>query len=149
MTGSGPFLYDEGPEALHTAAPRRRPWLVVLLLGGPLLVAVAMVVLMVAVRGTPAEQAREVSEVFLAALAQDDVETAYGLLCEAERVDVAPEDLADVYAGEGRGLVTGVTEDEVDGEPVMRVGVEWADGAATELTVVAEDGNRICGTTAG
>jgi hypothetical protein len=144
---SGPYLYDEGPEAIHTGTPRRRPWFLVLLIGGPLVAAVAMVVLMVAVRGTPAEQAREVTDVFLAALAQDDVETAYGLLCEAERAGIAPGDVAATYAEEGRGLVTGVTDAEVDGDPVQRVTVAWDDGATTRLTVVAEDGARICGTT--
>ena len=144
---TGPYLYDEGPEAIHTGTPRRRPWFLVLLIGGPLVAAVVMVVLMVAVRGTPAEQAREVTDVFLAALDRDDVETAYGLLCESERAEVALEDIAAVYAGEGRGLVETVTEAEVDGDPVQRVTVEWDDGATTELTVIAEDGARVCGTT--
>ncbi len=146
MSTNGPYLYDEGPEAIHTGTPRRRPWFLVLLVGGTALAAVVMVVAMVVIRGTPGEQAREVTEVFLAALAHDDVETAHALLCEDERAQITVDEVAAVYEGEGVGRVTGVAEDEVDGEPVQRVDVEWADGSTTELTVVAEDGNRICGT---
>ena len=143
---TGPFLYDDEPTPLHTGTPRRRPWFLALLVGGTVLAAIAGAVALLVVRGSPAEQAREVGEVFLAALAQDDVETAHSLLCEEERARIAPEEVPGEYAGVGEGLVAGVTDGEVDGEPVQRVRVEWADGASTELTVVPEDGVRVCGT---
>ncbi len=142
---NGPFLYDEGPEPLHTSTPRRRPWFVFLLLGGSVLAALVMVVVMLVVRGTPSEQGREVTEVFLAALQQDDLETAHGLLCQAERAQLAPEDVAALYDRGGEGRVAGVTGDEVDGTPVQRVAVEWPDGSNSVITVIAEDGIRICG----
>jgi hypothetical protein len=101
------------------------------------------------VKGSPEEQAREVTGVFLAALAQDDVETAYGLLCQEERARVTPQALPAEYAPGGAGEVTGTIADQVDGTPVQRVEVTWSDGSTSVLTVASEQGARVCGTSAG
>jgi len=142
---SGPFLYDDEPEALHTGTGRSRRGLIVALLAGTVLVAIGMVIAMVALRGTDEEQATEVAGVFLAALSQDDVQTAVELLCEQERLDRAPEDLADEYLRATPGEVGSVTDDEIDGEPVQRVEVRWAEGSASEWALVRERGPRVCG----
>ena len=145
---NGPFLYDEGPEPLHTSPGRSRQGLLLWVFGGTVLVAVLMVVLLPALKGSPGEQSREVVGVFLAALDKGDVETAYQLLCEDERTDVAPADVAGRYLdGDGGGTVVGVSDDEVDGEPVQRVRGEWAGGATSEFTVVNADGPHVCGVT--
>jgi len=102
-----------------------------------------------ALKGSPEEQAREVSGVFLAALAQDDLETAYGLLCAEERARLAPGAVPAEYAPGGTGEVTGATADEVGGAPVQRVEVAWSDGSTSTLTVVSEQGARVCGTATG
>ena len=51
---NGPFLYDEGPEPIHTGAPRRRQGLLLWIFGGTALVAVLMVVLLPLVKGSAA-----------------------------------------------------------------------------------------------
>jgi hypothetical protein len=43
---TGPFLYDEGPEQLHTGTPRRSGKLLVLVFGATAVVAVLMAVLL-------------------------------------------------------------------------------------------------------
>jgi hypothetical protein len=141
---NGPFLYDDDPAPLHTGTPRRANGLLLWIFGGTAAFAVLMVVLMGVVKGTGEEQAQEVAGVFLAALAQDDTETAYGLLCQEERVRLSPEEVAGAYLGEGPGELGSVREDD----DAMLVPVEWSDGTASELTVVGEDGPRICGVTA-
>ncbi|RBY76101.1 hypothetical protein DQ238_18245 [Geodermatophilus sp. TF02-6] len=146
---TGPYLYDDGPEPLHTGTPRPARALILAVLGGTVAVAVGMAVGLPLVKGTADEQAREVSGVFLAALAQDDAETAYGLLCADERARLAPQSVAAAYAPGGTGEVTGATAGEVDGEPVQRVRVRWSDGSTSTLTVVSADGARVCGTTPG
>ena len=40
---TGPYLYDEGPEALHTGTPRRRNGLILAVFGATLAVGVGMV----------------------------------------------------------------------------------------------------------
>jgi hypothetical protein len=145
----GPYLYDDDPAPLHTGTPRAARGLILAILGGTVAVAIAMAVGLPLVKGTPEEQAREVTGVFLAALAQDDVETAHQLLCEEERARVAPGEVASTYAPGGDGEVAGTRAAEVDGEPVQRVAVEWSDGSTSTLTVVSEDGARVCGTSAG
>jgi hypothetical protein len=145
MTGDGPYLYDDGPEPLHTGAPRRSGKILVLILGGTVLFAVLMVVLTLLLRGTGEDQAKEVTGVFLAALAADDTETAYDLLCQEERIRLDPADLGSAYLGDGDGEVGAVRE---DGDERL-VTVTWADGTTSELTVVGEDGLRICGTAPG
>jgi hypothetical protein len=145
---TGPFLYDEGPEPLHTSPGRSRQGLLLWLFGGTVLVAVLMVVLLPALKGSPGEQSREVVGVFLAALDQGDVETAYQLLCEDERADLTPADVASRYLdGDGGGKVVAASADDVDGDPVQRVQVEWDGGARSEFTVVNSDGPHVCGVT--
>jgi hypothetical protein len=143
---TGPFLYDDGPAPLHTGTPRRRPWLLLAIFGGTAVVAVLMVVALPLLKGSADEQARESVGVFLAALGKGDTETAHGLLCDDERARLAPDEVAGAYlAGEG-GHVVGTEEAEEDGESVQHVRVGWDDRSATTLTVVREDGPRICGT---
>ena len=140
---NGPFLYDDDPAPLHTGTPRRANGLLLWIFGSTVAFAVLMVVLMGVVKGTGEEQAQEVAGVFLAALAQDDTETAHELLCQEERVRLSPEEVAGAYLGEGPGELGSVRE---DGD-AMLVPVEWSDGTASELTVIGEDGPRICGVT--
>ena len=146
---TGPHLYDDDPAPLHTGTPRPARALILAVIGGTVAVAVGMAVGLPLVKGSPEEQAREVSGVFLAALAQDDVETAYGLLCAEERARVAPEVVATEYAADGTGRIAGTIADELDGEPVQRVEVAWSDGSTSVLTVVSEQGARVCGTANG
>ncbi len=138
---SGPFLYDEGPAPLHTGTPRRSGKILVLIFGGTVLAAVLMVVLTLALKGSGEDQAKEVTGVFLAALRQEDTETASDLLCQEERARLGPEQLADAYLGEGAWELGAVAK---DGDARL-VAVEWADGTTAELTVIGEDGPRICG----
>jgi hypothetical protein len=141
----GPFLYDEGPAPLHTGAPRRSGKILVLVFGGTVLFAVVMVGLALVLRGSGSDQAREVSGVFLAALAADDTETAYGLLCQEERIRLSPEEVAGEYLARGDPRLGTVRK---DGDARL-VPVEWSGGTTSELTVIGEDGLRICGTAPG
>ncbi|MGY1683160.1 hypothetical protein [Geodermatophilus sp. SYSU D01176] len=145
----GPYLYDDDPAPLHTGTPRPARALILAVIGGTVAVAVGMAVGLPLVKGSPEEQAREVTGVFLAALAQDDVETAHGLLCADERARMAPAALPTEYAAGGTGQIAGTIADELDGAPVQRVDVAWSDGSTTTLTVVSEQGARVCGTSAG
>jgi hypothetical protein len=147
---NGPFLYDEGPEHLHTSAPRRRQGLLLWVFGGTALVAVLMALLLPLLRGSAADQSREVVQVFLAALDKGDNETAYQLLCEQERAAMTPDDVAGRYlSGDGVGQIVGASDAEVDGDPVQRVQVRWPDGSLTTLTVINADGPHVCGVTPG
>jgi hypothetical protein len=148
MTG-GPYLYDDEPAPLHTGTPRRRNGLLLAIFGGTALLAVLLVVALPLLRGSAGDQARETAGVFLAALEQNDTETAHLLLCDKERTRVKPGDVAHEYLGAGAGRVVSATEGEVDGEPVQRVEVRWADGATSEWTVINESGAHICGTAPG
>jgi hypothetical protein len=143
MSAQGPFLYDEGPAPLHTGTPRRSGKILVLIFGGTVVFAVLMVVATLALKGTAAEQAKEVSGVFLAALEADDTETAYDLLCQDERIRLLPEEIAGEYLAEGDPRLGTVRE---DGDNRL-VPVEWSDGTTTELTVVGEGGLKVCGVT--
>ena len=152
---TGPFLYDEGPEDLHTGRGRNRNGLVLGILGGTVLVGVGMVVALPLVTGSGEEQAREVVGVFTAALAADDLETAGGLLCQAERhrareQGVEAGERAVEYVPFGTGEVVAVRPGELDGQDAQEVRIRWEDsGESTETTVVVvlEDGPRVCGTT--
>jgi hypothetical protein len=147
---NGPFLYDEGPEPLHTSPGRRRQGLLLWVFGGTALVAVLMVVFLPLVKGSAEDQSREVVGVFLAALDNGDNETAYHLLCEDERAGLAPDEVGPHYlAGDGSGKAVASSEDRSDGDPVQRVEVEWSDGTTSEFTVVNADGPHVCGVTAG
>ena len=144
MSAQGPFLYEEGPEPLHTGTPRRSGKILVLVFAATVVVAVLMAVLLPLVKGSPEDQAREVTTVFLAALDKGDTETAYGLLCEDERARLAPEDVgAEYLAGDGIGRVVSV--EEADGEPSREVDVEWPGGERARFVVVNSDGPHICG----
>jgi hypothetical protein len=142
---AGPFLYDDGPEPLHTGAPRRSGKFLVLIFGATAVVAVLMVVLLPLVKGSAGDQSRQAVQVFLAALHKGDTDTAYSLLCEQERADLAPGDIARRYVGEGTGAVVGTSDAEVGGAPVERVRVEWDDGSRTTMTVINSDGPHVCG----
>jgi hypothetical protein len=142
---TGPFLYDEGPEELHTGTPRSRKGLIVAVFGATVVLAILMVVLMPLVKGSAGDQAREAARVFLAALQQDDTETAYQLLCDEERARLQPGDVrAEYLTGEDGRVVA--AEDGKDG--AQQVAVRWADGATSQWTVIAESGAHVCGTTA-
>jgi hypothetical protein len=147
---TGPFLYDEGPEPLHTGAGRSRRGLLVVVFLGTVLVAVAAAVALPLLRGTAAEQAGEAAGVFVAALQQGDTETAYGLLCAEERARLAPEQVAVEYLRAGTPRIGEVADDEFAGRTAQRVEVRWTDGGAattTFLTVINADGAHVCGTT--
>jgi|tagenome__1003787_1003787.scaffolds.fasta_scaffold20798039_2 hypothetical protein len=151
MSTPGPFLYDESPETPFTGTPRSRKGLLAGILAGTVAVAVAAVVALPLIRGTAHEQAQESAGVFLAALAQGDTETAYGLLCADERARLTPDGVAAAYLRPGRGRVVDATDADHDGVQAERVEVRWtADGApaTTYLTVVNEDGAHVCGTSA-
>jgi hypothetical protein len=141
---TGPFLYDDDPAPLHTGTPRRRPALLLAIFGGTAAFAVLMVVLMTVVRGSGEEQAQEVAGVFLKALAQDDTQTAHELLCQEERVRLSPEEVAGAYLREGTPELGPVRD---DGDARL-VPVQWSDGTTTELTVIGENGPRVCGVSA-
>jgi hypothetical protein len=142
---TGPYLYDDDPAPLHTGTPRRRQGLLIAILAGTALVAVAMVAAMYLVKGSPEEQAQEVAGVFLAALEKDDTETAHQLLCQAERANLSAESVAPAYLDQLPGRVVG---SDAAGEGQLRVEVRWADGSRSQWLVISEDGPRICGATA-
>jgi hypothetical protein len=140
---TGPFLYDEDPAPLHTGTPRRANGPLLWMFGGTVAFALLMVVLTLTLRGSGEEQAQEVAGVFLAALAEDDTETAHALLCQEERLRLSPDEVATAYVREGTGELGAVRE---KGD-VRLVPVQWSDGTTSELTVIGEDGPRICGVT--
>ncbi|TYP87471.1 hypothetical protein [Blastococcus xanthinilyticus] len=142
---TGPFLYDDDPAPLHTGAPRRSGKLMVLILAGTVLAAVLFAVLLPVVKGSPGEQATEVTGVFFAALAAGDTETAHQLLCEDEREQVAEEEMVELFLRPGEPEVTGVTDDETAGARVQQVTVRWDDGQTDRFAVINEDGPRVCG----
>jgi hypothetical protein len=142
---TGPYLYDEGPEPLHTGEGRRRGRLLVVILLGTVLAAVAAAVALPLVKGTAGEQSTQAAQVFFAALQQGDTETAYGLLCTDERARLKPEEVAAEYLQPG----TPTIEKATDAGTTERVTVRWTEGGAvtrTFLTVVNEDGAHVCGT---
>ncbi|MCW2634671.1 MAG: hypothetical protein JWQ99_1038 [Blastococcus sp.] len=146
----GPYLYDDDPEPLHTGAPRRSGKLLVLVFGATAVVAVLMVVLLPLIKGSPEDQAREVTGVFLAALDKGDTETAYGLLCDEERARLDPDEMnAEYVAGNGIGRIVSVEEGRAGDVLSRDVGVEWPGGGSATLVVVNSGGPRVCGITTG
>jgi hypothetical protein len=142
----GPFLYDDGPEPLHTGTPRRSGRYLVLIFGATALLAVLSVVLLPILKGSAGAQSREVVQVFLAALHKGDTETAYDLLCEKERAAVKPEDVAAQYVvGDGPGQVVDASDTTVGGAPAEHVRVRWPDGSLSRFTVVNSNGPHVCG----
>ncbi|MCU1604100.1 MAG: uncharacterized protein JWP46_565 [Modestobacter sp.] len=148
---SGPYLYDDDPAPLHTGTPRSRNGLMLAVGGAVVLVAVLMAALLPLVTGSAEHQAEEVAGVFTSALAQGDTETAYALLCDAERGRLQPGDLAAAYLQDGAPHVTGSRDG--DGPATSRlVDVRWGEGATattTEVVVVPEGGTKVCGTRTG
>jgi hypothetical protein len=150
VSTTGPFLYDEGPEPLHTGSPRRSGKFLVLIFGVTALVAVLSVVLLPLVKGSAGDQSREAAQVFLAALDRGDTETAYQLLCEKERADLTPDGVAARYVvGGGPGQVVAASDAEADGAPAQQVRVQWPDGSFSRFTVVNSEGPHVCGVTRG
>jgi hypothetical protein len=143
---TGPYLYDEGPEALHTGTPRRRRGLISALLVSTLAVAILMVVLLPVVTGSATAKAKEVTGVFLKALAAKDTETAYGLLCDRERQRLSAGQVAGAYLGATPGTVRAAAQTERNGTTTETVDVRWADGRTSRYTLVNESGPHICGT---
>ena len=144
---TGPFLYDEGPEPLHTGAPRRSGKILVLIFGATALAAVLMVVLLPLVKGSAGDQSREAVQVFLAALAKGDTGTASQMLCEKERAAVRPNDIAARYVvGGGPGQVVAASDGEAGAQSVR---VRWSDGSFSRFTVINSGGPHVCGVTRG
>jgi hypothetical protein len=142
----GPLLYDEGPEPLHTGTPRSRRGLLSAIFIGTVAVALLAVVFLPLVTGSATDSAKQVTGVFLKALAKGDTETAHELLCDAERARVAPDAVARTYLGPGTGTVTGATESKRDGATIELVDVRWSGGGASRYTLVNQSGPRICAT---
>jgi hypothetical protein len=142
----GPYLYDEGPESIHTGTARSRRGVLTAILVGTVAVALLMVVLLPLVTGSATDQAKQVTGVFLKALAAKDTETAYGLVCDSERQRLTPDQLAGAYLGPGPGQVTGAAEVKANGTTTEQVDVRWSDGSASRYTLVYQSGPRICGT---
>ena len=148
---TGPYLYGEGPEPLHTGTPRSRKGLLVGVFTGTVAVAVAAAVALPLLTGSAGKQATETAGVFVAALQKGDTGTAYELLCDDERARLKPGDVAAVYLRPGTGTVAGSSDAELSSLPAQRVEVRWTDGgtvARTFLTVINQSGPHVCGTSA-
>ncbi len=143
----GPYLYDDGPEPLHTGAPRRHNWLVLAIIAGTVLLAVASVIALPLVTGSAEKQSRQAVGVFLAAMRQGDTETTYGLLCDSERARLQPDQVASTYGRPGTGTVTGAAATTFQGKPAERITVRWSGDGTTQLTVINQSGPHICATT--
>ena len=143
---TGPFLYDDGPAALHTGTPHRRGGLLLALFGGTVLVAVLMVLTLPLVKGSPDKQARQAVGTFLQAMQHGDTGTAHEMLCDKERARLTAAQIAGAYGGPQPGRVVSAAKDTTSGTTAELVGVRWADGTTSRITVVPEDGARVCGT---
>jgi hypothetical protein len=141
---TGPFLYDDGPEPLHTGTPRRRPVLLLSIFGGTTILALLMVLALPLIKGSPADQAKQAVGVFLAALKNGDTGTAHELLCAKEQARLRAADVPSVYTGSATGAVVGVSDDP-DGK-TQQVRVRWSDGSTSRIAVVPEGGPHVCGT---
>jgi hypothetical protein len=98
------------------------------------------------VTGTATGKAKEVTTVFLKALAAKDTETASGLLCDSERQRLQPGQIAGAYLKETPGTVVGAAERKQNGDTVETVDVRWADGSTSRYTLVNQSGPKICAT---
>lgn len=148
MSTEGPFLYDDDPQPLHAGPGRPRRGLLLALGAGTAAVAVAAVVALPLFTGSAEEQVTEVADVFTRALAAGDSETAWGLLCEDEQGRVQPDQVAADYLRAGTPSVGDPSEGDLDGQQAKLVPVTWSDGGTSttvELTVVAENGAKVCG----
>lgn len=143
----GPYLYDEGPQSLHTGVPRRRNWTILAIFAGTVLLAIASVIALPLVTGSAEKQSRQAVGVFLAAMRQGDTETTYGLLCDSERARLKPDQVASVYGRPGTGTITGAQAATLDGKPAERITVRWSGDGTTRLTVINQSGPHICGIT--
>jgi hypothetical protein len=143
---TGPYLYDEGPEALHTGTPRRRRGTLTAIFLGVTVLAILAVILLPVLTGSATDQAKQVTGVFLKALAAKDTETAYGLLCDSERQRLKPEQVAGAYLGATPGAIGKAAEVKRNGTTVETVDVRWSDGATSRYTLVNQSGPRICST---
>ncbi len=75
-------------------------------------------------------------------------QTAWGLLCDDEQSRLPPDQVAGDYLRPGTPSVGDPAEGELDGRRAEVVPVSWDDGGAVttvELTLVAEDGAKVCG----
>jgi type II secretory pathway pseudopilin PulG len=143
---TGPYLYDDTPEALHTGTPRRRRGLLTAIFLGAAILAILAAVLLPVLTGSAADKAKEVTGVFLKALAARDTETAYGLLCEREQERLTAAEVGHAYLGATPGTVGSAAETQRNGTPIETVDVRWADGSTSRYTLVNESGPHICGT---
>jgi hypothetical protein len=143
---TGPYLYDDGPEALHTGTPRRRRGLLTAIFLGAACLAIVAVILLPLVTGSASAKAKEVTGVFLKAMAANDLETAYGLLCDSEQQRLKPGEVAGAYLGATPGKVGKAAELKRNGTTIETVDVRWADGATSRYTLVNQGGPHICST---
>ena len=149
MSSAPDYLYDEDPMPFHTGTPRPRRRLMALIGGCTVFAAVAILWLVPLFRGSATEQSEQTAFVFVAALSAGDTATAYSLLCDVERARLSEEELVAEYLRPGTGSIAASTEGDRDGAPAVTVEVRWDDGGAgstSELTLVPENGARICGT---
>ena len=141
-----PLLYGEGPEELHTGTPRRRRGLLAAIGVGTVAIAMVVGALLPLITGSATDQAKQVTSVFLKALAAKDTETAYGLLCDSEQQRLPAGRIAGTYLGPTPGTVTGAAEVKRNGDTTETVDVRWTDGSSSTYTLVNESGPKICGT---
>lgn len=147
MSSAPDYLYDDDPQPLHAGPGRSRKGLLVALGVGTVAVAVGAVVALPLLQGDAGEQAGQVADVFSRALAAGDAETAWGLLCQDEQTRLQPGQVAGEYLRPGTPTV-GTPVRGTGEQRTEQVPVTWDDdGAVTtvELTVVPEDGARVCG----
>ncbi|MEU2351245.1 hypothetical protein [Modestobacter sp. NPDC049651] len=143
---NGPYLYDDGPAPLHTGEPRQRNGLILVILAATVAAALLAVGAMWLVHGSSADQAEETASVFSKALAADDTETAYALLCDDERARLTPAELPDEYGHAGTPEVTGSRQSGEDSRRLVDVRWDGAGGGdTTRLLVVPEGGGKVCG----
>ena len=62
---TGPFLYDDGPEPLHTGHAPAPAGLLIAIFGGTAILAVLMVLALPLIKGSPGDQAKDAVGVFL------------------------------------------------------------------------------------